>query len=98
MANYKLTYKAVQDLESIWEYTVDKWSENQADKYYQMLLGAFNHLAGNPASGKHYKEISNSLMGFRAGHHIIFYSNNQTGEIEIIRILHEQMDLKTKFH
>jgi toxin ParE1/3/4 len=34
MANYKLTNKAVEDLTSIWEYTVKEWSEKQADKYY----------------------------------------------------------------
>ncbi len=38
MAKYKLTDKAVDDLTQIWDYTFDKWTENQADKYYQMLL------------------------------------------------------------
>jgi toxin ParE1/3/4 len=34
---YKLTYKAVEDLTKIWDYTFDKWSEKQADKYFEML-------------------------------------------------------------
>ena len=38
MAKYKLTNKAVDDLTQIWNYTLDKWSESQADKYYYMLL------------------------------------------------------------
>ena len=38
MAKYKLSNKAVNDLTAIWNYTFDKWSENQADKYYLMLL------------------------------------------------------------
>lgn len=31
MAKYKLTNKAVNDLTRIWNYTIDRWSENQAD-------------------------------------------------------------------
>ena len=38
MAEYKLTNKAVEDLNDIWEYTIEKWSEEQADKYYNLLL------------------------------------------------------------
>lgn len=38
MANYNLTHKAVFDLNSIWEYTAKKWSEYQADKYYNVLV------------------------------------------------------------
>ncbi len=38
MAEYKLTNKAVDDLNRIWDYTADEWSEEQADKYYNMLL------------------------------------------------------------
>ena len=37
MANYNLTNKAVEDLEKIWDYTFQKWSEQQADKYYALF-------------------------------------------------------------
>lgn len=37
MAKYSLTKEAAGDLYRIWEYTVDTWSEKQADKYYEML-------------------------------------------------------------
>ena len=38
MAKYKLTRQTTNDLRKIWNYTVDTWSENQADQYYNMLL------------------------------------------------------------
>jgi hypothetical protein len=38
MANYQLTNRAVADLTQIWNYTLDNWSENQADRYYKMLI------------------------------------------------------------
>ena len=96
MAKYKLTNKAVDDLTKIWNYTFDKWSENQADKYYQMLLENCNEVACNPELGKKYSVVSENLFGFRAGRHIIFYRKIEENEMEIIRILHEHMDLKSR--
>ncbi len=48
MAEYKLTKKAVEDLNVIWEYTADKWTEGQADRYYSMLLQSCQDIAINP--------------------------------------------------
>jgi len=47
MVKYKLTIKAVDDLSNIWNYTLEKWSEKQADKYYNMLVDSFNEIARN---------------------------------------------------
>ena len=96
MAKFKLTNKAVDDLTKIWNYTFDKWSENQADIYYHMLLDNCQELANNPDSGKKYSEVTENLLGFRAGRHIIFYRRTEGDEIEITRILHDQMDLKSR--
>jgi len=96
MAKYKLTNKAVDDLTSIWNYTFDKWSEKQADKYYNMLIDNFNEISKNSSMGKNYSDIFKNILGLRVGSHIIFYRDIQNNEIEIIRILHEQMDLKNR--
>jgi len=96
MAKYKLTNKAVDDLTKIWNFTLDKWSENQADKYYLMLLENCNEVACNPELGKNYSGVTENLLGFRAGRHIIFYRKLEENEVEITRILHEQMDLKSR--
>lgn len=96
MAKYKLTNKAVSDLKLIWNYTYDNWSEKQADKYYNMLIDNCNEISKNPNLGKNYPDIFEDIIGLRVGKHIIFYLENQNNEIEIIRILHEQMDLKSR--
>lgn len=96
MVRYKLTNKAVEDLTQIWNYTIDKWSENQADKYYLMLLEYCNEIALNPRSGKKYSAIKEGLLGYKAGRHIIFYRKMDENVVEITRILHEQMDLKKR--
>ncbi len=96
MGSYSLTNKAVQDLSSIWEYTVDTWSERQADKYYFMLLDSCQDIADGKVTGKNYPEVSAEILGFKAGHHILFYRKLSLGKVEIARILHAQMDLKNR--
>ena len=96
MGSYVLTNKAVEDLSAIWDYTFETWSENQADKYYYMLLDYCQDLADNKASGKHYAEIREDMLGVRAGFHIIFFRRLKNDKVEITRILHSRMDLKNR--
>lgn len=96
MAKFKLTNKAVDDLTQIWNYTFNKWSESQADRYYQMLVDNFNEIANNPDLGKNYSGVIDNILGFKVGRHIIFYRKIKDGEIETARIIHEQMDLKNR--
>ncbi|WP_326984438.1 type II toxin-antitoxin system RelE/ParE family toxin [Chryseobacterium sp. MYb264] len=96
MANYVLTHKAIEDLSKIYEYTYEFWSENQADIYYEKLLNFFQLLAENPKIGKIYTEISSEIFGFLAEKHLIFYRIVMNENIEIIRILGAEMDIKNR--
>ena len=96
MAKYILTNKAVEDLSKIWEYTYEVWSESQADKYYELLTSSFQEIMQNPRLGKNYDEIDSTILGLCVGKHIIFYRMAQSNNIEIIRILHQRMDLKNR--
>jgi toxin ParE1/3/4 len=98
MASYTLTNKAVLDLSEIWEYTVDTWSEKQADKYYSMLLDFCQDLAEGKVRGKNYLEINSEIFGFKTGQHILFYRKLSVDKIEIARILHIKMDLKNRLY
>lgn len=96
MGKFRLSNKAVIDLSDIWQYTYTNWSENQSDKYYRMLIETCQGLADNPKIGSSYPLIREDLLGYRSGRHIIFYREVKNNEIEIIRILHERMDLKIR--
>ena len=48
MAKYRLSNKAVLDLESIWDYTVEKWSENQAELYFNQIIRTCSEIAKKP--------------------------------------------------
>lgn len=94
MAKVIFRQEAIDDLNAIWDYTFKKWSENQADKYYEALKFTCKEIGENPAIGKEYTTISKNLLGFKSGKHIIFYHLISEDELEVIRILHERMDLK----
>ncbi|MCG9898679.1 MAG: type II toxin-antitoxin system RelE/ParE family toxin [Hydrotalea sp.] len=94
--SYNLTNKAVDDLTNIWHYTNEKWSEEQADKYYSSLINTFEAIAKKPDLGKKYFNIFPDLYGFRINRHIIFYRKKADDRIEITRILYEGMDFENR--
>jgi toxin ParE1/3/4 len=96
MAKLILRQKAIDDLTDIWDYTALAWSENQADKYHKMIKTACKEIATDFEVGRSYNEINDGLFGYRVGKHIIFYQKVPNDEIEVIRILHERMDLKNR--
>lgn len=96
MAKFSFTNKALTDLEEIWDYTVENWSENQAEKYYNLIMASCKDLANTPQLGKSYAFVSQNLQGYKCGEHIIFYQEIEKNKIEIARFLHGMMDLKSK--
>lgn len=50
MAKVVLRQEAIDDLNDIWFYTFEEWSEKQADKYYATLKFACTQI-GNRAGG-----------------------------------------------
>jgi toxin ParE1/3/4 len=96
MAKVILRQEAIDDLNDIWVYTIDEWSEKQADKYYIAIEFACAQIGKTPELGEEYDGISKNLLGLRTGKHIIFYQIISKDRIEVVRILHERMDLKTR--
>jgi len=96
MASYRFTKRALIDLVEIWDYTVEEWSQNQAEKYYNLIMASCLDLTNNPQLGKAYDVLIKNVLGYKCGQHIIFYRETQKNEIEIERVLHGMMDLKSK--
>jgi toxin ParE1/3/4 len=96
MVKVVLRQEAIDDLNDIWNYTYEQWSESQADNYYATLKFACAAIGINPDLGREYVGRSKKVFGFKSGKHILFYHLISEDEIEVIRILHERMDLKNK--
>ena len=97
MGKFHLSNKAVEDLDAIWLYTLETWSESQADSYYHDLVAACQLIADHPTYlDREYSEILQGLYCRRCRKHLIFYILVDDG-VEIVRILHERMDIESKF-
>ena len=93
MAKIRLSRKAIADIDGIWEYTVQTWSEDQAVVYYRQIYNAIQSLDNIPLFlEKKYEIVKPGVLGYRVGHHVIFYKRDKDGTISVDRILHERMD------
>ena len=92
--NYKIGKLAESDLENIWLYTFEEWSLEQADYYYDLIMDEIEYIAENPKTGKDFNVVRKGYFRSRVKSHFIFYKINLKEEkVEIIRILHQQMDI-----
>ncbi|NQU52277.1 MAG: type II toxin-antitoxin system RelE/ParE family toxin [Bacteroidetes bacterium] len=49
---YRISQKAVEDIEGIWIYTYKNWSVKQADRYYKLIFDEIEFITKNALSGK----------------------------------------------
>ena len=97
--NYKIGQEASQDIENIWLYTFENWSIEQADRYFNLIMDEIEYLAENPKSGIDYGNVRKGYFRSRIKSHFIFYKiNRKNEEVEIIRILHQRMDIETQLN
>lgn len=94
---FKISKEAQIDLESIWLYTFETWSKEQADRYFNLIFEEIEYLTQNPTSGKDYSHIREGYYRSKVKSHFIFYRINlKENVLEIIRILHQQMDIENR--
>jgi toxin ParE1/3/4 len=96
MATFTLTNLAKADLKEIARFTQTRWGREQRDLYLQMLDVSFQQLAANPLKGKDCSEVRIGYRKLNAGSHVIFYRQTLADSIEIVRVLHGQMDIETR--
>lgn len=94
---FKISKEAQIDIENIWLYTFETWSKEQADRYFNLIFDEIEYLTQNPTSGKDYSHVRIGYYRSKVKSHLIFYRINlKEKAIEIIRILHQQMDIKNR--
>ncbi|MET0463821.1 MAG: type II toxin-antitoxin system RelE/ParE family toxin [Chitinophagaceae bacterium] len=91
---YEISNAAKNDLENIWQYTFENWSIDQADLYVSLILKEMELLGNRPGSGRDFGHIRKNYRSSRIKSHTIFYRTiDNATHIEIIRILHQSMDI-----
>lgn len=97
--NYKISKEASFDLERVWLYTLEYWSIEQADRYVKLIIDEIKYLSQYPNSGSDFTHVREGYFRSRIKSHFIFYKVNQEKkELEIIRILHQQMDIENRLN
>lgn len=95
--NYRISVKAAEDLENIWLYTFDNWSKVQADRYVNLIFEEIEYVAENPLHGKDFSNIRKNYRCSKVKSHLIFYRTVvKQNLIEIIRVLHQSMDIENR--
>ena len=89
---YRLAPLAEIDIEDIWSYTASQWSDARADQYIRDLLIAFAELANGMRIGTA-RTVRLDYRQLLVGSHAIFYRESSS-RIDVIRILHQSMDVK----
>lgn len=91
MARYELTAAAEEDLAAIADYTIERFGIEQARRYRDSLLNAFESLAETPRLGRGAAHIRHGYRRFEHRSHTIYYRIMDPG-IQIMRVLHKSMD------
>ena len=88
----ELTTPAREDLLDIWAY-IASHDESAADKYLEGLRERALELIEHPELGRKRDEIIPRIRSLLFRNHLIFY-RLETSAIQVLRILHGNMDLK----
>ena len=96
MKSFALTSQAKADLRAIALFTEERWGKEQRNLYIKQFDEAFHLLAEAPMAGKACDYIKQNYRKFPQGSHIIFYKEEKD-LIQIVRILHKNMDVESKF-
>lgn len=94
MTSYVLSPRAREDLSDIWSYSADRWGDEQADRYIRLIALACVALATGDKRGRSADAIRAGYFRYAVGSHILFYRMRPRRGIEVVRILHQSMDLR----
>ena len=96
MQEYIISEKALEDINNIWIYTAENWSVEQADRYYNLIIDEIEYTVENLNMARDFGEIRKSYKYSKVKSHLIFFKKDKTNEIEVVRVLHERMNIENR--
>lgn len=93
MSRYLLSPAAQTDLEQIWDYSYENWGLDQAEAYLRELQRALERVSANPQIGWACDEIRPGYRKLAAASHTLFYRVTAEGVTDVVRVLHQRMDV-----
>lgn len=89
--SYRLTPRAVADLEDIWRYSADTWSAARADRYLDEIVQVFEMIAALPTLAPEFPVFTPPVRIHPHERHLIVYSIGED-HVAIVRVLGGQQD------
>ncbi|MCR6645340.1 MAG: type II toxin-antitoxin system RelE/ParE family toxin [Terricaulis sp.] len=96
MKRFRLTPRALADLDEIADYSLAAWGPAQTLRYLRDLDKRFAWLAENPLLGTAREELGAGYRCFRQGAHLVFYVIKED-EVIIIGVPHRARDVDAYF-
>ncbi|MFI0427078.1 MAG: type II toxin-antitoxin system RelE/ParE family toxin [Flavobacterium sp.] len=96
MSNYILSEQALDDVNKIWIYTAENWSIEQADRYYNLIFDEIEYIVANIEMARDFGTIRKDYRCSKFKSHLIFFRITKSKEIEVVRVLHERMDVEIR--
>ena len=96
MTEYIISEKALEDINNIWIYTAENWSVEQADRYYNLIIDEIEYIVENINMARDFGKIRKSYKYSKVKSHLIFFKKDKKNEIEVVRVLHERMDIENR--
>jgi len=95
VASYRLSDRALADLDRLYEHGIRNFGLRQADEYYDGLIARFQAMVDSPLQWRRVNEVSEGLRRSVFGSYSIYYLID-ADDIAIVRILGYQ-DLGSSF-
>ena len=86
------TPEALADIESIWDYTSDRWGLEQAWAYDRRLEQRILGIATGRIASQSADRIAPTLRRAIAERHVVFFREDNK-QFAVVRVLHERMDV-----
>ncbi|MEM5329696.1 type II toxin-antitoxin system RelE/ParE family toxin [Paraburkholderia sp. JHI2823] len=92
MRAYVLSPAAELDLDDIWDYTLARWGEPQAERYILSIESAIVGLVDGTQPSLSAADVREGYRKAVVGMHVVFFKES-AALIDVIRILHQRMDI-----
>src|SRR4051812_47210427 len=91
---------AKRDIIQALKYTKERWGYHQAREYGNLITEALLAIARDPQRGRPRGGVRPGILAYpisqpsRPARHVLFYRIARSGTVEIVRFLHDAMDVE----